>query len=83
MGAEGLVMEGLATTADRTRMDIVSDECDHLGPVELVTDILNHIGDARVASKMVVVMGAEYIQLDLLIVGDVEQSLVAKEVAIL
>jgi len=64
-------------------MDVISDEGDHLGPIELVMDVLDCLGDARVSSQMVVVMGAEYIQLDLLIVWDIEQSLVAKEVTIL
>ena len=83
MGAEGLVMEGLAATADQTRINVVGNECDHLGPVELAMDILDCLGDARVSSQVVVMMGAKDVQLGLLIVGDVEQSFVAKEVAIL
>ena len=46
-------------------------------------DVLDGLGDARVSSQMMVVVGAKDVQSDLLIVGDVEQSLVAKEVAIL
>ena len=38
---------------------------------------------AWVASKVVVMVGAKDVQSDLLIVRDVEQSLVVKEVAIL
>jgi len=51
MRAEGLVMEGLATTADRTRMNVVSNEHDHSGPVELAMDILDRLGDARCPAR--------------------------------
>jgi len=81
--AKGLVMEGLATTAHRTRVDVISDKGDHSGPIELTTDVLDRLGDARVSSQAMVMMGAEDVQSDVLIVGDIEQSLIAKEVAIL
>jgi len=64
-------------------MDVVSHESDHLGPVELVMDILDHLGDARVSSQVMVMMGVKDVQSDVPIVGDIEQSLVAKEVTIL
>jgi len=83
MRAKGLVMEGIAAAADRTRMDVVSHESDHPGPVELVMDILDCLGDTRVSSKVMVMMGAKDVQSDVLIVGDIEQSLVVKEVTIL
>ena len=63
-------------------MDIVSDEGNHSGPIELMMDVLDHLGDARVSSKVVVVMRAKENQSDILIVGEIEQSLVVKEVAI-
>ena len=53
-------------------MDVGSDEGDHLGPVELMTDIFDCLGDARVSSQVVVVIGARDIQLDILIVGKIE-----------
>ena len=83
MRAKGLMMEGLAAMADRTQMDVVGDEGDHLGPVELATDILDGLGDARVSSQMMVVVGVKDVQSDILIIGDIEQSFVVKEVAIL
>jgi len=43
-------------------MDVVSDEGDHSGPVELATDILDCLGDARVSSQAVVMMRAKDIQ---------------------
>ena len=64
-------------------MDVVSDEGDHSGPIELTLDVLDRLGDARVSSQAVVVMRAKDVQSDVLIVGDIEQSLVVKEVAIL
>ena len=77
------MVEGLAVTADRTRVDVFSDECDHSQPVELATYILDGLGDAGVSHQTMVMVGAKDVQSDLLIVGDIEQSLVAKEVAIL
>ena len=62
-------------------MDIVSDEGDH--SVELAMDILDGLGDAGVSSQLMVIVGAKDVQLDVLIVGDIEQSLIAKEVTIL
>ena len=64
-------------------MDVVGDEGDHLGPIELMTDVLDHLGDARVSSQTMVRVGVKDVQSDVLIVGDIEQSLIAKEVAIL
>ena len=63
-------------------MDVVGDEGNHSGPIELLLDVLDHLGNAQVSSKAVVMVGAKDIQLDVLIVGDIEQSLVAKEVAV-
>jgi len=53
-------------------MDVVSDKDDNLGPVELMTDILDCLGDARVPSQVVVMMGVKDIQSDILIVRDIE-----------
>jgi len=64
-------------------VDVVGDEGDHPGPIELATDVLDHFGDARVSGQAMVMMRAEDVQSDVLIVGDIEQSLIAKEVAIL
>jgi len=50
MRAKGLVMDGLAATAHRTRVDVIGDKGDHPGPIELTTDVLNRLGDARVSS---------------------------------
>ena len=76
-------MEGLSVTADQTQMDVVSNEGNHSGPIELMADILDHLGDTRVSSQVMVMVGAKDVQSDVLIVGDIEQSLVEKEVAIL
>ena len=61
MGAKGLVMEGFAATADQAQMDVVGDKGDHSGPVELMMDVFDHLGDARVSSQVVVIMGVERI----------------------
>jgi len=64
-------------------VDIVGDEGNHSGPIELMMDVLDHLGDTRVSSQTVVMVGAKDVQSDVLIVRVIEQSLIAKEVAIL
>jgi len=63
-------------------MDVVAYEGKHLGPVELTTDYLVCLGNTQVSSQVMVMVGAKDIQSDVLIVGDIEQYLVAQEVAI-
>ena len=53
-------------------MDVVGDEGNHSWPIELMTDVL---------SQAMVMVGAEDIQLDVLIVRNIEHPLVVKEVA--
>jgi len=64
-------------------MDVIGDKGDHSGPIELVMYILDHLGDAWVPSKAVIMIGAQNVQSDGMVVGDIKQSLVAKEVAVL
>ena len=40
-------------------MDVVGHKSNHSGPVELAMDILDCLGDARVSSQVMVVMGAK------------------------
>ena len=74
MGAEGLVVEVLAALTDRAGMNVVGDEGNHLGPVELVVNVLDRLGDARVTSKAVIVMQVEDVQSDILIIRDIESN---------
>ena len=63
-------------------MDVVGDESNHLGPIKLMMDVLDCLGDARVSSQTMIIVGAQDIQSDVPIVRDIEQSLVMKEVSI-
>ena len=54
-----------------------------MGPIELMRDVLYGLCDAWVSSQAMVMMGVKDIQSDILVVGDIEQSLIAKEVTIL
>ena len=67
----------------QTRVNVIGDKGDHLGPIELPTNILDGLGDARVSHQTMFVVGVQDVQSNVLIIGDIEQSLVAKEVAIL
>jgi len=40
MGTKGLMMEGLAVMTDRAGLDIIGDEGDYAGPIELMTMFL-------------------------------------------
>ena len=40
-------------------MDVVSDEGDHSGPVELMMDVLDCLSDARVSSQVMVMVGVK------------------------
>jgi len=56
-------------------VDVVGDEHDHSWPVELVMYILDGLGDAGVSHQTMVVVGAQDVQSNVLIIGDIEQSL--------
>ena len=63
-------------------MDVVDDKSNNLGPIELTPDVLDCLGNAWVSSQVMVMVGSKDIQLDNLIVRDIEESLVAKEVTV-
>jgi len=64
-------------------MDVVGDEGNHLGPIELMKDVPDGLGNAWVSSQAMVMLGVKDIQSEVLVVSDIEQSLVVNEVTIL
>jgi len=58
--------------ADQAQMDVVGDKGDHSGPIELTANVLNCLGNAWVASKVMVVAGAKDVQSGVLMVRDIE-----------
>ena len=50
-------------------MDVVSDEGDHLEPIELMVDILDHLGDTGVPSQAMVMVRVQDIQSDVWLLG--------------
>ena len=40
-------------------MDVIGHKGDHLGPIELAANVLDHLGDARVTSEVVVMAGVK------------------------
>ena len=44
---------------DCTGVDVISDKGNHLGPIELVANVLDRLGDARVTSEAVVMTGTK------------------------
>ena len=83
MRAKWLVMEGLAVATDSTGVDVIGDECDHLGLIELAVNVLDRLGDARVTSEAVVMAGVKNIQSGGLVVRNIQLPLIAKEGAVL
>src|SRR5882672_10103269 len=59
MRTEWLVMKGLAAATDRTGVDVIGNKGDHLGPIELVANVLDRLSDAGVTCEVVVVAGAK------------------------
>ena len=53
-----------------------------MGPIALMMNILDCLGNAWVASEVVVVVGVNDVHLDVLMVGNIEWSLVVKEVTV-
>jgi len=53
-------------------MDVVGDKGNNSGPIKLIANVLNCLGDAWVARKVVVMAGVKGIQLGVLLVGDIE-----------
>ena len=43
MGNKGFVIEGLAAAADQTGVDVISDKCNHPGPIALAVNVLDHL----------------------------------------
>src|SRR5882672_5487487 len=82
MRTERLVMKGLSVATNRTGVDVISYKGDHLGPIELVANVLDHLGDAGLTSEVVIMAGAKDIQLGGLVVGHVQLPLEAKEVTV-
>ena len=72
MGTKGLMMEGLAVMTDRAGLDIIGDEGDYAGPIELTLNVHDRLCDTRVASQAVVMMGAADVKSDVLIIWDIE-----------
>src|SRR5882672_6274663 len=79
MGVIGLVMERLAVMTDHTGVDVVGDKGDDSGPIELTVDVLDHFGNAWVASQAVAMVGEKDVQLDVLIIMDIEETIIKKE----
>src|SRR5882672_3793005 len=79
MRAKRLVMEGLSVATDQTGVDVVGDKGDHLGPIELAVNVLDHLGNAMVTRKVVVMAGMKDTKLGGLVVGHIQLPLVEKE----
>jgi len=64
-------------------VDVIGYKSDHLGPIELATNVLDRLSDARVTREAVIMARAQDIQSGGLVVGHIQLTLVAKEIAIL
>jgi len=60
-------------------MDVVSDEGSHPRPIELMMVVLHNLGDAGVSSQVMVVVGVQDVQSDILIVGDICRAVPCSE----
>ena len=63
--AKRLMVDGLASVAGQAGSHVISDKLDELGPVELVSDVTNHLADAWMSCEAMVMVGVENVQMDI------------------
>ena len=83
IGPEWLVMDGLVSTASCARSNVVHDESNEAGPVELPSNVSDSLTNAWMSRKVMVVIRAKDIKLDVLVVGNLHCPFVQEELTIL
>jgi len=60
-------------------MDVIGNEGDHFGPIELATNVLDRLSDARVAHEAVIMARRAGHPIGWLVSGHIQLTLVAKK----
>ena len=76
-------MDGLVSTASCARSNVVRNESNEVGPVELPSNVSDGLTNAWMSRKAMVVIRAKDVKSDVLVVGNVHHPFVQEELAIL
>ena len=82
VGPKWLVMDGLVSTAGCARSNIVHDELNEAGPVELPSNVSDSLTNTWMSCQMMVVMGTKDIKSDVLVGGNVYRPFVQEELIV-
>ena len=76
-------MDGLVSTASCARLNIVHNESNEAGPVELPSNVSDSLTNAWMSGQTMVVIGTEDIKSNILVVRDIYRSFIQEELAVL
>ena len=82
VGSEWLVMDGLVSTAGCARSNVVRDESNEAGPVELPLNVSDGLTNTWMSGPTMVVIGTKDVKSDVLVVRNIYCSFVQEELAI-
>ena len=83
VGSKWLVMDGLVSTAGCARSNVVCDESNKAGPVELLLNVSDGLTNAWMSGQTMVVIRTKDVKSNILVVGNIYCSFVQEELAIL
>ena len=75
-------MRRLRSLARRAGLDIVGDKGDHFGPVELASNVLDGLANARVTGEAMVVRRSKDVESNIFVVRDIYATFEKEEFAI-
>ena len=83
VGSKWLVMDGLVSTAGCARLNVVRDELNEAGPVELPSNVSDGLTNTWMSCQTMVMIRAKDVKSDILVVGNIYRPLVQKVLAVL
>ena len=75
-------MDGLVSTAGCARSNIVRDELNKVGTLELLLNVSDGLTNTWMSCQMMVVIGTKDVKLDILVVRNVYHPFVQEELAV-
>ena len=83
VGSEWLVMDGLVLTAGCARSNIVCDESNEVGPVELPSNVSDGLTNTWMSHQTMVMIRAKDVKSDVLMVGNIYRPFVQEVLTVL
>ena len=75
-------MDGLVSMAGCARSNIVHDESNEVGPVELPSNVSDGLTNTWMSHQTMVVMGTKDVKSDVLVVGNIYRPFVQEELTV-